>query len=237
METHRNGRVTSASSAAEVSTELASRRTGMSFQRTRLSADRTLMSVIRTSLSLIGFTIFQVFQKAHEAQFLRTSEAPRHYGEALVWLGLSMLVIGIVYHVMFMLGLRRDTINLFGRDSPIDSQWAGWVYATDADSGIWKWRAKSNFPIIGAMTPTAGGIVFFGDVGGNFYALDSSTGQKLWGQVLDSGGGIGGGIITYTANGAQKIAVADGFTMVAWPTKPVTAKIVILGLDNAGANK
>jgi inner membrane protein YidH len=110
METHRNGRVTSASSAAEISTELASRRTGMSFQRTRLSADRTLMSVIRTSLSLIGFgfTIFQVFQKAHEAQILKSSEAPRHFGEALVWLGLAMLVVGIVYHVMFMLGLRRE---------------------------------------------------------------------------------------------------------------------------------
>jgi putative membrane protein len=110
MKTHRNGRVTSASSAAEISTELASRRTGMSFQRTRLSADRTLMSVIRTSLSLIGFgfTIFQVFQKAHEAQILKSSEAPRHFGEALVWLGLAMLVVGIVYHVMFMLGLRRE---------------------------------------------------------------------------------------------------------------------------------
>ena len=110
METHRNGRVTSASSAADISTELASRRTGMSFQRTRLSADRTLMSVIRTSLSLIGFgfTIFQVFQKAHEAQILKSSEAPRHFGEALVWLGLAMLVVGIVYHVMFMLGLRRE---------------------------------------------------------------------------------------------------------------------------------
>jgi len=110
METHRNGRVTSASSAADISTELASRRTGMSFQRTRLSADRTLMSVIRTSLSLIGFgfTIFQVFQKAHEAQILKSSEAPRHFGEVLVWLGLAMLVVGIVYHVMFMLGLRRE---------------------------------------------------------------------------------------------------------------------------------
>ena len=110
METQHNGRVTSASSAADISTELASRRTGMSFQRTRLSADRTLMSVIRTSLSLIGFgfTIFQVFAKAHEAQILRSSEAPRHFGEALVWLGLAMLIVGIVYHVMFMLGLRRE---------------------------------------------------------------------------------------------------------------------------------
>ena len=75
-----------------------------------MSADRTLMSVIRTSLSLIGFgfTIFQVFQKAHEANLLKSGEAPRHFGEALVWLGLAMLVIGIVYHVLFMAGLRRE---------------------------------------------------------------------------------------------------------------------------------
>ena len=70
----------------------------------------TELSVIRTSLSLIGFgfTIFQVFQKAHEAQILKSGEAPRHFGEALVWLGLAMLVIGIVYNVMFMMELRRE---------------------------------------------------------------------------------------------------------------------------------
>src|SRR5881394_3767167 len=97
-------------SEGEKSVELAARRTGMSFQRTRMSADRTLMSVMRTSLSLIGFgfTIFQVFQKAHQANLLKSSEAPRHFGESLVWLGLAMLVIGILYHVMFMLGLRRE---------------------------------------------------------------------------------------------------------------------------------
>ena len=110
MESEHKARITSASNDAAISTELSSRRTGMSFQRTRLSADRTLMSVMRTSLSLIGFgfTIYQVFQKAHDAEILRSSEAPRHFGEALVWLGLAMLVVGIVYHVMFMLGLRRE---------------------------------------------------------------------------------------------------------------------------------
>ena len=80
------------------------------------------------------------------------------------------------------------------------------------------------------MTPTAGGVVFFGDIGGNFYALDAANGQKLRGQEL--GGAIGGGVITYTANGAQKVAVASGFTMLAWPTKIVTAKIEVLGLNS-----
>jgi PQQ-dependent dehydrogenase (methanol/ethanol family) len=124
---------------------------------------------------------------------------------------------------------------MFGREGPTVGHWAGWVYAVDADTGVWKWRLKSNYPIVGAVTPTAGGVVFFGDVGGNFYALDADNGQKLWGQEL--GGAIGGGVITYTANGAQKVAVATGFTHIAWPTKIVTAKIAVLGIDSVSANQ
>jgi hypothetical protein len=94
-------------------------------------------------------------------------------------------------------------------------------------TGVWKWRLKPNYPIIAAWTPTAGGLLFFGDVGGNFHALDSSTGQKLWGQHLD--GALGGGVITYMVDGAQKIAVAPGFTHPEWPTIIRTAKSVVLG--------
>jgi alcohol dehydrogenase (cytochrome c) len=124
---------------------------------------------------------------------------------------------------------------VFGRMGGADGHWAGWVHAVDADTGVWKWRPKSNYPIVGGMTSTAGGVVFFGDIGGNFYALDAASGQKLWGQ--DLGGAIGGGVITYTANGVQKVAVAAGFTHIAWPTKIVTAKIVVLGLDSASASQ
>jgi putative membrane protein len=107
-------RITSTSSDGQISTELSSRRTGMSFQRTRMSADRTLMSVIRTSLSLIGFgfTIYQIFQKAHDAQILKSSAAPRNFGEALVLLGIGMLVVGIGYHIAFMVGLRKERERL-----------------------------------------------------------------------------------------------------------------------------
>jgi alcohol dehydrogenase (cytochrome c) len=73
-------------------------------------------------------------------------------------------------------------------------------------------------------------VVFFGDLGGNFYALDSATGQNLFHQAFG-----GGGIVTYTVDGIQKVAVAAGFTMVAWPTKPVTAKVINFGLDSAAA--
>lgn len=94
-----------------VSVELSKRRTGMSFQRTRMSSDRTLMSVIRTSLSLIsfGFTIFQFFQHLTEANVLAGSSlAPRRFGVALVMLGVGMLIVGIAYHISFMIGLRHQ---------------------------------------------------------------------------------------------------------------------------------
>jgi alcohol dehydrogenase (cytochrome c) len=128
-----------------------------------------------------------------------------------------------------------NPFNMFGKESRSDGHRAGWVHAVDADSGVRKWRLQSNYPIVGAMTPTAGGLAFFGDIGGDLYALDSATGEKLWGQ--DLGGAIAGGVITYTANGAQEVAVAAGFTMLAWPTKIVKAKVVILGLDGASVNQ
>jgi putative membrane protein len=115
MDNKPSTRITSQSDTDHISVELSSRRTGMSFQRTRMSADRTLMSVIRTSLSLIsfGFTIFQVFQKLHESEVLKASGgAARHFGVALVLLGIAMLVVGIGYHIVFMVQLRRERAQL-----------------------------------------------------------------------------------------------------------------------------
>jgi alcohol dehydrogenase (cytochrome c) len=123
---------------------------------------------------------------------------------------------------------------VFGKPDAF-GDWAGWVYAVDADTGAWKWRLKSNYPIQSGMTPTAGGIVFFGDMGGNFYVLETVNGQKLWGRKI--GGAIAGGVITYTANGIQKIAVATGLTEILWPTEITTAKVSILGLGDSSASQ
>ncbi|HEY0502168.1 MAG TPA: DUF202 domain-containing protein [Lysobacter sp.] len=118
LSTHRTGLSEHRTSLSEYRTDLSTgrtemsmRRTGMSFQRTRMSAERTLMSVIRTALSLIGFgfTIFQVFSKARESGLLKIgTAAPSNFGMALVALGVALLLIGIVYHVNFMRGLRGE---------------------------------------------------------------------------------------------------------------------------------
>jgi alcohol dehydrogenase (cytochrome c) len=78
------------------------------------------------------------------------------------------------------------------------------------------------------------GGVFVGDLGGNFYALDATTVEKLWGRKID--GGIGGGVSAYRCDGGEKLAVATGLTGVSWPIEVVTGKIVVLGLDG-GATK
>ena len=129
----------------------------------------------------------------------------------------------------------HNPLHLFGRQDQIDHGWAGWLYAVDADSGVGKWRLKSNYPIEGGVTPTAGGVVMFGDLSGNFYVLDAETGTKLWGRKI--GGAIGGGLITYSAGGGQKIAVATGLANVAMPTEVTTGKIVVLGLDGAPSTR
>ena len=121
-----------------------------------------------------------------------------------------------------------NPFNVWGKQDPF-GEWAGWVYAVDADSGQWRWRAKTNYPIQSGMTPTAGGVVFFGDMGGNFYALDANDGHKLWGQKI--GGAVGGGVITYMAGQSQRIAVATGLTEILWPTEITTAKVSILEVD------
>ncbi|HKM73798.1 MAG TPA: PQQ-binding-like beta-propeller repeat protein [Stellaceae bacterium] len=126
-----------------------------------------------------------------------------------------------------------NPFNEFGAFSRSDGHWAGWLHAVDADTGVWKWRLKTNYPILGGVTPTAGGLVFFGDVGGNFYAVDATTGEKLWGQNL--GGAIAGGVITYTVNGVQKVAVAHGYISPAFPVQIRSARVSILGLDSASA--
>ena len=131
---------------------------------------------------------------------------------------------------VWMGNVKIDPLDIAGKQDP-HSDWAGWLYATDADTGQWKWRVKTNYPILSGVTPTGGELVFFGDMGGNFYAVDAVSGRKLWGTKLD--GAIGGGVITYEAGGSQKVAVAAGLTSILWPTEQSTAKIVILGLDQS----
>ena len=123
--------------------------------------------------------------------------------------------------------------NLFGKmDAKEKSR--GWLTATDADSGKIRWKFASPAPILAAVTPTAGGLVFFGDVNGNLYALDADDGQQRWKSKLD--GALGGGIISYEIRGRQRLAVTYGMSSPIWPAPKSTAQIVVYGLERADSN-
>ena len=84
----------------------------------------------------------------------------------------------------------------------------GWIVAVDADTGAERWKYAAPAPQISAITPTAGGVVFAGDTAGNFVALDSSSGEKVF--AADTGGAHAGGVITYMREGRQYVAFTAG---------------------------
>ena len=84
----------------------------------------------------------------------------------------------------------------------------GWLTAVDAPSGTVRWRYRSAKPMVAGVTATAGGLVFTGELTGDFLALDAETGRELY--RFYTGAGILGGVVTYAANGEQYVAVASG---------------------------
>jgi PQQ-dependent dehydrogenase (methanol/ethanol family) len=116
----------------------------------------------------------------------------------------------------------------FGKNDA-QSKWAGWLSSLDAVSGKQRWRFKAPNPVIGGVTPTAGAVVFFGDMGGNFYVLDSASGKTLWQR--DMHGAVGGGVITYDTGAGQKVAVSTGMQSKIWPTPKATAQIQIMAVQ------
>jgi alcohol dehydrogenase (cytochrome c) len=118
-----------------------------------------------------------------------------------------------------------ELANQFGKK---DLNWSGWVTATDADSGVVKWRFHAGSPVLSGITPTKGGLVFAGDMGKNAFAFDAATGKVLWQAELP--GAAGGGVITYLANGKQRVAFVAGTRSQVFPVSPASAKIVVFGM-------
>lgn len=103
----------------------------------------------------------------------------------------------------------------------MDETRQGWITAVDAASGEVRWRYRSELPMLAAVTPTAGGVLLTGELGGDFLVLDAESGGELY--RFNTGGPIGGGVVTYDAGGRQHVAVVSGKPSASW------------GLDNLGA--
>lgn len=122
-----------------------------------------------------------------------------------------------------------DEKNAFGEMDP-KPRWGGWVTATDADTGVVRWKHRTPAPVLAAVTPTAGGVVFAADMDANAYALDAGTGRVLWQTKLD--GAAGGGVITYSVDGTQRVAFVAGTNSPIWPVDRKTAKVVVFELGD-----
>ena len=91
-----------------------------------------------------------------------------------------------------------------------------------------RWKFAAPAPVLAGVTPTAGGLVFSADLHGELRAFDAENGAVLW--QLDTGQSIGGGIVSYSAGGKQRIAVASGMKSMIWPGAADQSRIQVFGL-------
>jgi alcohol dehydrogenase (cytochrome c) len=115
----------------------------------------------------------------------------------------------------------------FGTTDPLDKR-QGWLTAIDADTGAVKWKYRSTLPMVAGVTPTAGGIVFTGEMNGDAVAFDAASGKELWRQA--TGNAIGGGVVTYRAGGRQLVAMAAGFKSAVWRAPAESNRVIVFGL-------
>lgn len=117
--------------------------------------------------------------------------------------------------------------NGYGTRDPISMAF-GLTHAIDPDSGKILWSHKSSSPTLGGLTATAGDVLLTGDTGGDFLVLDATSDAVLY--RFNTGGAIGGGVITYEAKGKQYIGVASGNTSREVYQSKGSATIFVFGL-------
>ncbi len=85
----------------------------------------------------------------------------------------------------------------------------GHVDARDPITGEKAWEISFPEPPLASLLSTGGNLLFVPDARGVLRAYNAETGQQLWSH--NNGLGHNGGIISYTAEGKQYVAVATGW--------------------------
>jgi alcohol dehydrogenase (cytochrome c) len=83
----------------------------------------------------------------------------------------------------------------------------GSVTAIDVTTGKVAGKYETKFPNLGGTLATKD-LVFSGEPGGEVYALDGKTLQKLWG--FNTGGGVSAPPMTFEVDGKQYVAILVG---------------------------
>ena len=84
----------------------------------------------------------------------------------------------------------------------------GWLIAFDSATGQERWKYASSTPLVAGVTATSGDVLFTGDLNNDFLALDARNGDVLY--RFNTGGSIGGGVVTYAHNSKQYVATTSG---------------------------
>jgi len=84
----------------------------------------------------------------------------------------------------------------------------GWLQAIDAATGTVRWKKQWPTPLVAGVTATSGGMLFTGDLNNDFLAIDASNGKTLY--HFNTGGTVGGGVISYEIAGKQYVATTSG---------------------------
>lgn len=90
-----------------------------------------------------------------------------------------------------------------------------------------RWSVEQPTTWNGGVLSTAGGLVFQGQLNGNFTAYDAATGEQLWSQNVKSGAASGPG--TYEIDGEQYVTITTG-----WGSTFSLAAGYALDTDKAG---
>src|SRR5881398_2282383 len=91
---------------------------------------------------------------------------------------------------------------------PGESSAYGRITARDPATGKLAWEKRYEIIPHSALLSTAGGLLFVGTTDGWVEALDAKSGDMLW--HFNNGTGHNGGIVSYSVDGKQYIAVAIG---------------------------
>ena len=88
----------------------------------------------------------------------------------------------------------------------------GKAVAIDPATGTTKWEHRVLSPPWGGLMSTAGNLVFGGTIEGVIFALNATTGERLW--TFSSNGPVYGTAISYLADGKQFVSIPAGDLIV-----------------------
>jgi alcohol dehydrogenase (cytochrome c) len=88
----------------------------------------------------------------------------------------------------------------------------GKVIAVDPAKGDIKWEHRVLTPPWGGVMATGGNLVFGGTLEGMVFALNATTGDRLW--TFSANGPVFASPISYTANGKQLVSIPAGDLIV-----------------------